>query len=66
MRGASGAADADAASLPAAPPTEGGAAHEGVLSMLRQKKRKKRKAEEDAFDGDYVPLDPTAWRAKIA
>jgi hypothetical protein len=36
-----------------------------VSSMLKAK-RKKRKAEvQAAYEGDYIPLDPSDWRAKM-
>ena len=57
---------ADAAPPLLSAPADDPSASGSVLSLLRQKKRKKRKAEEDAYEGEYVPLDPMDWRAKIA
>jgi hypothetical protein len=44
---------------------EDGAAGE-VAAMLRSRKKKRRQAERQAFEGDYVPLDPMDWRAKMS
>lgn len=35
-----------------------------ISSMLRGRKRKKKKELEEAFAGEYVPMDPLDWRAK--
>lgn len=35
-----------------------------ISSMLKSKKRNKKKEVEEAFAGDYVPMDPLDWRAK--
>ena len=35
-----------------------------ISAMLRGRKRKKKKAVEEAFAGDYVPMNPLDWRAR--
>lgn len=35
-----------------------------ISAMLRGRKRKKKKAIEEAFAGEYVPMDPLDWRAR--
>ncbi|CAN0539046.1 unnamed protein product [Ectocarpus sp. 8 AP-2014] len=32
--------------------------------MLRGRKRKKKRATEEAFSGEYVPMNPLDWRAR--
>lgn len=36
-----------------------------VSNMLKNKRKKRRQAERDAFEGEYVPMDPSDWRAKM-
>ena len=43
-------------------PTDYGSAE--ILAILKEKKRKKKKEIEEAFSGEYVPMDPLDWRAK--
>lgn len=35
-----------------------------ISVMLRERRRKKRKEVQDAFAGEYVPMNPLDWRAK--
>lgn len=35
-----------------------------IWTMLRERKRKKKEEVEEAFAGDYVPLNPLDWRAR--
>lgn len=35
-----------------------------ISSMLRRRKRRKKKELEEAFAGEYVPMDPLDWRAR--
>ena len=46
----------------ASAPTD--AAATDISSMLQGRKRKKKKELEEAFAGEYVPLDPLDWRAR--
>ena len=46
----------------ASAPTDAVAAD--ISSMLRGRKRKKKKELEEAFAGEYVAMDPLDWRTK--
>lgn len=46
----------------ASAPTD--AAASDISNMLRGRKRKKKKELEEAFAGEYVPMDPLDWRAR--
>jgi hypothetical protein len=35
-----------------------------VASLLKKRKKRRRELEDDAATGEYIPLDPTNWRAK--
>ena len=35
-----------------------------ISSLLARRKKKKKRAYKAAFEDDYTPLDPLAWRAK--
>lgn len=35
-----------------------------ISAMIRGRRRKKKKEVEEAFAGEYVPMDPLDWRAK--
>ncbi len=58
----------EAPTLVAAPEEEAGdgngSAATEISAMLRAKKKRKKTAMDEAFDKDYVPLDPLDWRAK--
>lgn len=36
-----------------------------ISNMLRAKKKKKKQAEAELLEKEYVPLDPLDWRAKL-
>ena len=64
--GAAGAATAavEAAALEDSEGARGTGAVCEVAGLLKKRKKRRRELEEEAAAGEYVPLDPTNWRAK--